>query len=1001
MPTQFDEAFARVKQLVADFRANESFYLSPQYQEQEARRDFIDKFWMALGWDVNHDRQKNPFEQEVKVERKEHGYSQRRADYAFYLSPNFRDVKFYVEAKKPHGDIATKDNYFQINRYGWSSQTPLGVLNDFEQFHIIDCRYRPDIDTSVSQGLRKYHFHDYEDAEKFAEIYWLFSREAVANGSLEKFTDTLPKKRGKAVQRGLFKGGYQGIDETFLEELDEYRESLAKAFKNENPDLDGETLTELTQRTLDRLVFLRFLEDKHIETAKHIAYFGDKGTAWQDFIKESRRLDGTYNGIVYKEHPILDKPTFKPNDGIFSDICERLSHVNSPYDFNAIPIHILGSIYERFLGKVITTTDKRAKVDWKPENRKQNGVYYTPEYIVRYIVENTVGKLIEGKSPAQISEMRFADIACGSGSFLLGVYDLLIRYHTKYYNDQPGKAKKGDVVQRDDGLHLSLQKKRQILVNNIYGVDIDHQAVEVAQLSLYLKLLQDETPGSTREYQLEFPEALLPSLNKNIICGNSLIGTDILDGQLFDPTDERKLNPMNFEDAFPHIFKRRPGGAMRETPATPLDLDLPGVPLHGSYAEKKKKAPRAARLPKEWEGGFDAIVGNPPWGVEFTSADLKYLRARYETADASNVDSYAVFVEKAVNQLKKGGLLGYIIPDTFLRKDDYLPTRRFFLHKTIIRELIETGPVFSQVRDTWCLVFSVEKGEPADGIIRHRKLSRFIVSTEERLKKFSRYEWDNESEVPQSLWMNRPNLIVAYLAHTAAQATIEKIESHPRLGTLKEQFRISRGEEGSKFNLIEKDDGNFFMLTPEKIERYEVGTGLRVLSKTLTPNKVESYYKRPKIWIIRIQKMRWKQRIVSGFDDRRNSGGMKTLQIIVSSKDSQDGLKYLQAILASKLVNYWCINFLADDMNQTYLEQLPIRMIDFDDASDKTRHDRIVQLVDQMLEAKKQLATAQTEKVQTYFEKRCASLDRQIDALVYELYGLTEEEIKIVEEATP
>jgi len=122
----FDDAFARVKQLVADFKANEHYFLSPAYQEQEARRDFIDKFWIALGWDVNHDTQKNPCGQEVKVERKEHGHSQRRADYAFYLAPNFRDVKFYVEAKKPHGDIATADNYFQAARYGWSSHTACG-----------------------------------------------------------------------------------------------------------------------------------------------------------------------------------------------------------------------------------------------------------------------------------------------------------------------------------------------------------------------------------------------------------------------------------------------------------------------------------------------------------------------------------------------------------------------------------------------------------------------------------------------------------------------------------------------------------------------------------------------------------------------------------------------------------------------------------------------------------------------------------------------------------
>jgi hypothetical protein len=433
MSAGFDSAFRRVKELVADFRANEKFYLSPAYQEQEARRDFIDKFWLALGWDVNHDAQKNPLEQEVKVERKEHSNSQRRADYAFYLHPNYRDVRFYVEAKKPHGDIATADNYFQINRYGWSGKTKIGILHDFEQFEIVDCRLEPDIDKALSRNIRKYKYPDYEDAEKFAEIYWLFSHEAVANGSLEKFIVTLPKRRAKDVEPSE-------IDDSFLKMLDQLRDELARLFKNKNPKLDGDCLTEITQRTLDRFVFTRFLEDKFIEPQRIISTFGSKGNAWDDFITASRRLDKIYNGVVYKHNDWLDEKV-KIDDDAFAEICRRFSHVNSPYDFNEIPIHILGSIYERFLGKVIVTTDKRARVEEKPEVRKAGGVYYTPEYIVRYIVENTVGKAIEGKTPAQIAEMRFADIACGSGSFLLGVYDLLIRHHTRYYNENRDKAK--------------------------------------------------------------------------------------------------------------------------------------------------------------------------------------------------------------------------------------------------------------------------------------------------------------------------------------------------------------------------------------------------------------------------------------------------------------------------------------------------------------------------------------------------------------------------------
>jgi predicted type IV restriction endonuclease len=164
MPSNFDEAFAAVQSLAKDFDAQKDFYLSPKYQEAEVRKEFIDKFLIALGWDVNHDTQKNPYEQEVKIERKEHGVSQRRADYAFYLVPNFRDVKFYIEAKKPHGDIATPDNYFQTIRYGRNSQTPIAALFDFEQFEIVDCRFKPDLATALQRNLKRFKYTEYAEA---------------------------------------------------------------------------------------------------------------------------------------------------------------------------------------------------------------------------------------------------------------------------------------------------------------------------------------------------------------------------------------------------------------------------------------------------------------------------------------------------------------------------------------------------------------------------------------------------------------------------------------------------------------------------------------------------------------------------------------------------------------------------------------------------------------------------------------------------------------------
>jgi len=561
IPTNFDSAFSIISTLARDFKAHETKYLSPTYQEAEVRKDFLDKFFVALGWDVNHEREKNPYEQEVKVELgQQQGAARKRADYAFHLAPNFKQPRFFVEAKKPARSLANGDDYFQAIRYGFSAQTPLAVLTDFEEFHILDSRYKAALGTALNRAVPdgKFHYHDYLDAKKFARIYWLFSREAVANGSLEKFAADLPKPRGGAKQLALFPGGDKPFDEAFLEELDEHRLTLAKAFKKVDDSLDSDTLTEITQRTLDRLVFIRFLEDRLIEPNDILSHLGAKDSAWADFRAQCERLNRIYNGVVFKKHPLLDAPGFAPEDAAFADICEALCHKNSAYDFSTVPIHILGSIYERFLGNVIRATPKRAEIEQKPEVRKAGGVYYTPDYIVRYLVENTVGKVIAGRSPEAVARMHFADIACGSGSFLLGIYECLLAWHTAYYNERPKQAAKADVFERDGSLHLTLKKRRDILLNNVFGVDIDAQAVEVAQLSLYLRLLQDETASSAHQYRLDFEQqAILPSLADNIKCGNSLIGTDILHGRFeFSAEEEKKLNPMDFEAAFPAIFPR-------------------------------------------------------------------------------------------------------------------------------------------------------------------------------------------------------------------------------------------------------------------------------------------------------------------------------------------------------------------------------------------------------------------------------------------------------------
>ncbi|MGH9802883.1 MAG: Eco57I restriction-modification methylase domain-containing protein [Blastocatellia bacterium] len=1022
----FDEAFEMVKQLAITFRQSESHYLAAGYSESQARKDFIDKFWMALGWDVDHLEEKNPYEQRVKVEHSQReGLARKRADYAF-LADNFRDIKFYVEAKKPSVEIDEAGAYFQTIRYGWNGQTPLAVLTDFQQFRVLDCRYKPDIDSALHRVVLKFDYNDYADESKFRQIYHLFSREAVADNSIEKFAAKISKPSGpsgKAAQRGSLAGSWQSIDEVFLQELDEYREQLARAFKTDNPDLDSASLTEATQRTLDRLVFMRFLEDKLIETEPIVERFGEKGSAWQDFIAASRRLDKIYNGVIFKQHSLLDSPEFHADEKVFEDIRERLAHTNSPYDFNSIPIHILGSIYERFLGKTIVATDKRARVEEKPEVRKAGGVYYTPEYIVRYIVANSVGKLIEGKAPEEIREMHFADIACGSGSFLLGVYDLLLRHHTTYYNANKtnrAKAVKAGCIRHEDGtLRLSMIQKRQILLDNIYGVDIDPQAVEVAQLSLYLKMLEDETPASARNYQLEFREALLPSLNQNIVCGNSLIGWDIENGRLFGG-DHKHLNPMDLEKVFKPIVE---------------------------------------------SGGFDAIVGNPPYiriqtMQETAPESLAYYKKRYAAAAKGNYDIYVVFVERALNLLNKRGELGYILPHKFFNAQYGEPLRKLIADGRHLSHIVHFGDqqVFAGATTYTCLFF----------------LSKAPVERCRFVKAADRAKWEESGEAHEGIILNSEvswgewnfsagNGVALFDKLSRMPAKLKDVAERMYQGSITSAdtvFLFKDYRPGDRKKLTEvfsKELGEWVQLESKllkpvvrsgSIHQYKaIPTALvlfpyEVKKQTARLFSVKemrdqyplawAYLKRHKTLLESRERGKFKDSSWYRFGRHQNLGLWEQPKLMVpymvtkleaypdldnnyyfinvttggygvTIKDGHGSLEYYCALFNSPLLDFYLkrvsTNFHGGYFaaNKQFIEQLPIRPINFNDKADKERHDQMVTLVQQIVVLKKRLASVVTEQDQRYFGGLCGHLEDKVNRLVYELYGLTKEEIAIVE----
>ena len=301
----------------------------------------------------------------------------------------------------------------------------------------------------------------------------------------------------------------------------------------------------------------------------------------------------------------------KIDDKVLQDILQNLYYPDSPYVFREIPSDILGQVYERFLGKVIQlTAGHQAKVEEKPEVRKAGGVYYTPTYIVDYIVQNTVGKLLEGKSPKEVTRLKILDPACGSGTFPLGAYQYLLDWHLKWYTDhEPEKLAAGKepaIYQSKDGWRLTTSKKKEILLNNIHGVDIDPQAVEVTKLSLLLKVLEGESQETIGSQLGMFKERVLPDLGRNIKCGNSLIGSDYYQDRqltmLIDEEERYRVNAFDWKTEFPQVFI---------------------------------------------QGGFDVVMGNPPYIriqrlQENYGDQIEYFVSKYKSA-VKRFDSISSF----------------------------------------------------------------------------------------------------------------------------------------------------------------------------------------------------------------------------------------------------------------------------------------------------------------------------------------------------------------------
>jgi len=977
-----------ILKLVERYEFHREAYKRGQFNETQLRREFVDPFFKTLGWDVDNTRgYSEQYKEVIHEDPIRIRGSTEFIDYAFRIGGS---RKFIVEAKKPAVNI--KDDAgpaLQIRRYAWNAHLPLSILTDFEEFAVYDCTKKPmPGDSAATARIAYFTYKEYP--EKWDWIASKFSQESILQGSFDRFATETKGKKGTAT-----------VDEAILADIEEWRDLLAKNIALRNPALSVEELNVAVQKTIDRILFLRICEDRGIEEYGCLQKLIEGQDVYQRLLAMFHRADTRYNSGLFHFNPEAGWDEMPDtlttgliiDDAILKKIIKRLYYPESPYEFSVISPVILGQVYEQFLGKVIRlTAGHQAKVEYKPEVKKAGGVYYTPHYIVDYIVQHTVGELVKDKTPRDVAKIRVLDPACGSGSFLLGAYQFLLDWHLTWYihNLVPvladksmtspevqallpepvpkaGKKKSagdtslpiyksvnGSTSRVRSDWKLTIAERKRILLNNIYGVDIDTQAVEVTKLSLLLKVLEEESQENVSKQLKLFEERALPSLHQNIKCGNSLIETDIyadMQVPLDDIETVKRINAFDWDRAFPEVMQG---------------------------------------------GGFDVVIGNPPYLfiTELDENQKNYFSKKYETY-SYRYDVYGLFIERSVKELLNNqSRFGFIIPHTLLNNDSFKKLRELLLSALKIEELIDLGPgVFKNAKNETMLVFLKKSPKNLENLT-------YIVKSDKNFKDIK-----NGYQIKQDVFKEFPNFAFLIDLNFSSLSLLKKLnEEKFKLGDFTQINQGLRTGNNEKLLSMEKiltshkpvvggkDVSRYFIKSHEYVQ-YE--------PKILDAPRDESIFlSKEKLIVQEVRNIRLSRRIIATFDNQQIYSLQTTNVINLKGDDTEKiSIKYLLGLINSNLVNwYFSRSFPSNNhIASNQLAQIPIRTINFSDPADKARHDKMVTLVERILALHKQKADVKTDHEKTLIERQIEATDTQIDALVYELYGLTEEEIRIVE----
>ena len=883
--------FERIRELVSKDEQIKKSGEIKKYNEESTKKDFILPLFEALGWNVyNKGNKDNSVSAEETISKK-------RVDYGFRINGI---PKFFLEAKSlKEDDIQNNPKYVtQAIDYAWMKSCSWAILTNFETIAV----YNADWKSSTPNGNVLFVFHpdDFLTNDRFK----MLSKKAFERDELDKEATNWGKKQFK-----------NRIDKQLLLDMIRFREILSKDIVKNNQDkhLTQEDIDESVQRILDRLIFIRNAEDRGLEENQLQSnvrqwYSRGKGHLLKEISRIYADYDRNYNSKLFSHH--LCDDLYIENEAL-KEVIEGLNQSKDNsyrYDFSIIESDVLGNIYEQYLGNILKSTPKRAKLEESKTHRKEQGIYYTPSYIVDYIVKNTVGEFIKTHTPEEIKKVRILDPACGSGSFLIRAYKELENYWLH----------NSDFAQTTLESEEFYSKKVEILKNNIFGVDLDPKAVEIAQLNLLLQI-------SERKQRL-------PILQNNIKVGNSLID---------DPSISERA--FKWEEEFPEIMK---------------------------------------------EGGFDIVIGNPPYIPieEFPDADKTYYFKNYKSA-FRKFDTSILFIERSSILTKNQGILGFITPQTWQTGDNYSKFRSILFSSYNLKRLVNLPfDVFQNAYiDTGIVILS-------KGKLKNSEYLAYSYGKKEQIQSVNILEYhrieqnyiDNDPE--KKVYTNK----FIYLLFRKLQ------ENSVPLGMITDSCQ---GIVVSKFPRSDYKINEFYkkLLISGSGDRYSFlikKIGYIDYSKAMNLYK---YYSQPRIFVRRI--INRKSRLMAFYWDEQLITTKDYNPFII--KNTSYDLFYILALLNSKLFSfiYTLSSSLAlkDDFRQTTLAELrklPIKKVNEEQKQLNNLSFRMTDLNKKLTNFKN---TDSNKKFE--IEEAIKRTDREIDDVVYRIYGITDSEKKIIESA--